>query len=265
MDGAKLVLITGASSGIGAAFALAYAKRGLDVALVSRRIDRLEQLASDLSKMTGVNALVIPADLSMPEAHTLVLRELRARGRDVTVLVNSAGYGIAQPFVQTEWERQSEFLMVSIVNLCGLTYGVLPGMIRRGRGNVINVASIVAITPELPGYTLYPAAKSFVLKFSRSLRAEVCRAGVSVTAVCPGYTPTEFHKVNGTDRLLGAAPRTFFTSADFVAEAAITANARGRAMVVPGLHNKLAIGLIKYLPNRLVVPILRAASSKYRP
>jgi uncharacterized protein len=261
----KLALITGASAGIGAAFAEAYAKRGLDVVLVARRADRLEQLSSALRQTYGVSALALPADLSNPKAHATILAEIEGRGRSVDVLVNNAGFGISNFFSQTEWSAQEAFLTVSITNLCGLIHGVVPGMISRGMGNIINMSSVVALAPELAGYSLYPAAKSFSLKFSRSLSAEVRSAGVSVTAVCAGYTPTEFHRVSGTSKMIEDFPRFFVTSAEFVAEASIRANERGKAMVIPGWHNKLAASLMRYLPGRLVEPVVRAFSTKYRP
>src|SRR5471030_498118 len=134
-----LALITGASAGIGAAFARAYAARGYDLALVARRADRLEALAAELSAAHGIEAFAIPADLAAFEAHVAVLAAVEARGRVVDALVNNAGFSIAQSFVGVPWDRQRDFLMTLVVTACGLAHGVIPGMVERRRGSIVNV------------------------------------------------------------------------------------------------------------------------------
>ncbi len=259
-----LALITGASSGIGAAFARAYARRGVDVALVARRVDRLNRLADEIARTNGVKAIVLPADLSASDAPQTIFREIKARGRTVDILVNNAGFGVPQTFGRVPWERHREFLMVSVAGPCALTHEVLPEMVARRRGAIINVSSITAMSPGAAGHTLYPAAKSFLLKFSQSLDAELREHGIRVTAVCPGFTRTEFHEANGTAALMERAPRRFWTSAEAVVEAAIAGNARGKTVVIPGWHNKLAVALMKYLPDGIVIPIIRAGAARYR-
>ena len=141
----KLALITGASSGIGAAFARAYAGRGFDVALVARRADRLEALAAELADRHGVEAFAIRADLAACEAEGPVLAEMARRGRVVEVLVNNAGFGITQNFAAIPWSRQRDFLMTMAVTPCALAHAVIPGMVERGAGVIINVASMVML------------------------------------------------------------------------------------------------------------------------
>jgi short-subunit dehydrogenase len=258
-----LALITGASSGIGAAFAQAYARRGYDLALVARREDRLRDLGRRLTAEHGVVHIVIPADLAAWEAHTRVMEALADHGRHADVLVNNAGFSIAQSFAGVPWQQQRDFLMTLVVNACGLAYDVIPGMVERRAGAIVNVASLAGFAPGAAGHSLYPAAKSLAIKFSQSLSEELRDKGIQVTAVCPGFTLTEFAKANGTQRLMDAAPRRLFQTADQVAEGAIHANKRGRVVFVPGFHNKVAAALLHYLPGPLVSAIIRKGSAKY--
>lgn len=256
-----LALVTGASSGIGEAFARAYAARGCDLALVARRLDRLEVLAAELTAKHGVACHPIQADLAAWEAEKRVLAALP---RPADILVNNAGFGIAEDFVDVPWERQRDFLMTLVVSAVGLAHGVIPGMIARGGGSIINVASLVAFSPGAAGHTLYPAAKSLALKFSQSLDAELRDRGIRVTAICPGFTRTEFAQVNGTAALMDQESRRLFQTPERVVQIALHANDTGRVVVVPGWHNQLAAILLHYLPQPLVSAIVRAGSAKYR-
>jgi uncharacterized protein len=187
-----LVLVTGASAGIGAAFARAYAARGHDLALVARRADRLEALAAELSAAHGVEAFALPADLSVLDAQTPILAALDARGRHVDVLVNNAGFGIAQSFTGVPWSRQRDFLMTLVVNACGLAYGVIPGMVARGGGAIVNVASIAGQRISFGGTANYSASKAGLLGLTRHAAYELAPDGIRVNAVCPGPTATAF-------------------------------------------------------------------------
>jgi short-subunit dehydrogenase len=262
-NGRPLALITGASSGIGAAFARAYAARGCDLALVARRAERLEALAAELSAAHGIDAFAAPADLARFGAEATVLDAVAQRGRHVDVLVNNAGFGIAQSFTGAPWTRQRDFLMTLVVSACGLAYGVIPGMVARGGGRLINVASLAGFAPGAAGHTLYPGAKSLSIRFSQALDAEYRAQGLRVTAVCPGFTLTEFAQAAGTQAIMDAAFRPFFQTADQVARAAIAANARGKVVFVPGWHNKVAAALLHYLPGALVEAVIRRGAAKY--
>jgi hypothetical protein len=258
-----LALITGASAGIGAAFARAYAARGYDLALVARRADRLEALGAELSAAHGIEAFAIPADLAAFEAQAPVLAAVAARGRVVDALVNNAGFSIAQSFTGVPWERQREFLMTLVVSACGLAYGVIPGMVERRRGSIVNVGSLAAFAPGVAGHSLYPGAKSLSVKWSQALAAELKGTGVRVTVTCPGFTLTEFAEANGTKQVMDEAPRRLFQTAEQVAATTLRANDRGQVVVVPGLHNKLAAAVLRYTPEPLLIAILSRASAKY--
>ena len=231
---------------------------------MARRADRLEALAAELSSAHGVEALVLPTDLSVWEAHVGVLQAVADRGRVVDVLVNNAGFGIPQSFTRVTWERQRDFLMTLVVNACGLAHSVIPGMIERGRGRIINVASMAAFSPGAAGHTLYPAAKSFAVKFTQSLDAELRDKGIKATAICPGFTLTEFAQAAGTQHLMDQAPRRFWQTAEEVVATAIEANERGRVVVIPGWHNRLAASLMRYLPESLVQGAIRRGAAKYQ-
>ena len=260
----RLALVTGASAGIGEALARAYAARGLDVALTARRADRLHALADEIRAEHGVETLVIPADLSAWEAHVEILGAVAAAGRHVDVLVNNAGFGVAQTFTAAPWSRQRDFLMTLVVNACGLAYGVIPGMTERRWGRIVNIASLAAFVPGAAGHTLYPGAKSFAVKFSQSLDAELRDKGILVTAVCPGFTRTEFAEASGTQELMDQAPRRFWQTAEDVAAAAIAANERGKVVEITGWHNKLAAFLLRLTPEAIVIAAIKRGASKYQ-
>lgn len=260
-----LALITGASAGLGAAFARAYAARGHDLVLVARRLERLEALGAELAKAHGIDAMSVACDLGGFDAHVKVLDALGERVGSVDVLVNNAGFGIAEEFDAVPWEHQREFLMTLIVSACGLTHGIIPGMKARGSGAIINLASLAGFAPGVAGHSLYPAAKSFSIKFSEALQAELSGYGIKVTASCPGFTRTEFHLANGTQAQMDAAPGFFWQSAEEVVRGALEANDRNRTIHVPGLHNKLAAWSLQYLPHELVRAIISRGAERYRP
>ncbi len=260
----KLALITGASAGIGAAFARAYAARGFDLALVARRVDRLEALAAELSAAHDVEVFAIPADLSIFAAEKPVMAALAARGRSADVLVNNAGFGIPRLFTDVPWDDQRDFLMTMAVTPCALAYAVIPGMVDRAEGAIINVASIAGFSPGVGGNTLYPGVKSLMIKFSQSLDCEYRAKGLRVTALCPGSTTTEFTAKAGIQHIMGASSRLFTQSAQQVIDAAIHGNERGRVVVIPGWHNCVSVALMRSLPESLVRAAINAGAAKYR-
>ncbi|GIH77974.1 SDR family NAD(P)-dependent oxidoreductase [Planobispora longispora] len=236
-------LVTGASSGIGAEFARQLAGRGHDVVLVARSADRLERLAGELRQAYGVRAEVLVQDLADPGAASAIAGELAARGLTVDVLVNNAGFGTAGRFEEIEAEREHDELMVNVVAPVGLTHALVPGMLARGRGAVVNVGSTAGFQPS-PFFATYSASKAFVLNFSLALWSELRGRGVRVLAVTPGPVETPFFEVMGTrEAAIGARMNT----PERVVRSALRALDRDRGYVVPGFGN---IGLAHLMPRR---------------
>jgi uncharacterized protein len=260
--GRRMAVITGASAGIGEAFAQAFAARGCDVCLVARRLDRLEVLAKQLESKHSISAMCVQADLSDPMAFEKVVAGLSAHGRECDILVNNAGYSLAHEFLSTTQVQQRDFVQVLVTSVVSLTHALLPGMVSRGYGRIINVASMVAFSPGAAGHTLYPAAKSFIVKMSQSLAAEVGDKGVNITAICPGQTASEFAAANGTQELVGKSG-LYTQTAEAVVKTAIAANEAGQEVVVPGWPNKIAVAIMKLMPDNLVAAIIRPQARKY--
>jgi short-subunit dehydrogenase len=245
----RLALITGASSGIGAAFARLYASHGWDLALTARRADRLAVLADEIRLRHGVDILILPADLSRDDAVDSIAGAVAGHGRVVDALVNNAGYGLPGPFVAAGWDEQQAFLKVLLVAVCELSHRLLPGMIERRFGRILNVASMAGLVPPGPGTTMYSAAKAFVVKFSQGLHLETRSAGVHVSALCPGYTYSEFHDANGARAALADTPAWLWMGADEVAAAGFEAVEANRPICVPGAPYKAAATLARLLPE----------------
>jgi short-subunit dehydrogenase len=256
MSARRLCLITGASAGIGAAFARVYAAHGYDVALTARRADRLEALARTLSRDFGVEAFALPADLALPETPERLVAELKARGRTVDALVNNAGYGLRGDQGDHPWADHQAFLQVMVAAPAALTHLVLPDMIARRFGRIVNVASLMGLIPSPPSEGLYSPAKSFLVKFSEGLHLEVRAAGVHVTALCPGLTRSEFHQVAALSDAVVRAPPWLWMEAEAVAVAGYAAVEVNRAICVPGGPNKAIAALMRLLPESLGMALM---------
>ena len=253
----RLCLITGASAGIGAAFARIYASHGYDLALTARREDRLASVADDVRMRYGVETLVIPADLSDPAAPDHVLGEIAGLGRQVAALVNNAGYGLKGRFAATAWADQAAMLQVMLTAVCELTHKALPGMVEAGFGRIVNVASLAGLIPGSPGQTLYSPIKAFLVKFSETLHVENLDTGVHVTALCPGFTYSEFHDVNNTRRQVERlAPPWMWLGADEVAAAGYEAAEANRPICVTGAPNKAIAALAKVIPDEWTLALM---------
>lgn len=260
----RTALVTGASAGIGTAFAAHLAARGFDLLLTARRADRLEALATDLRTRFGVTVLVLPADLADPAAPAALCDRIAAAGRHVDLLVNNAGYGVAGRYAATDWRVQRDFLQVLVTAVAELTHRLLPAMVARGWGRVINVASLAALVPAAPGHTLYAASKAFLVKFSESLHGEVRRDGVHVTAVCPGFTRSEFHDVTGTRAQVSRMPAWMWLDADDVAVDGYDAVMAGQPIRVTGRVNQAIATAAKHLPSFVVDAAVRRSAGAYR-
>ncbi len=259
----KLALVTGASSGIGAAFARLVAKEGFDVALVARREDRLQALAREICDHYRATALVWPADLCDPGSPDAVCQWLKAKNRTVDVLINNAGYSIPNAFAQTPLKMQLDYVELSVAGPVALAHHCLQGMLERGWGRIINISSITAFSSGGKGHTLYPASKSFIVKFSQSLNAEVAGKGVYVTAVCPGFVDTEFQQANNMADKMSSMPKFLKQSAEEVAMEAWRRNNKGVEVVVPGFLPKIAAAAMKLIPEQITTPLTRRAAAKY--
>jgi hypothetical protein len=260
-----LCLVTGASAGIGAAFARIYASHGYDVALTARRADRLDRLADEIRLRHGVDTLTIAADLADPKACDDLLAEIAAHGRVVDALVNNAGYGLPGSYANTAWDDQRAFLQVLLVAVCELTHKVLPGMIERRYGRIVNVASLAGLVPGSAGHTLYGAAKAFVVRFSQSLHLETRDQGVHVSALCPGFTYSEFHDVTQTrDQITRNTPEWLWLGADEVAAAGYEAAEANRPICVPGAPNKAIAALSKLIPDDWALALMARESGRFR-
>lgn len=260
----RTALITGASAGIGAAFAEVFAANGFDLVLTARREDRLRAVAAALETGHRTRVDVRPADLAERNASARLINSLKTDGIVVDALVNNAGYGVPGAFVRNDWPRQSDFLQVMVVAVAELTHGLLPGMIEREYGRIINVASLAGLLPAAAGHTLYAASKAFVIRFSESLSHEVARHGVHVTAVCPGFTYSEFHDVIGTRDTVSRLPSFMWMDAPTVARQGFDAVMAGRPVYVNGRVNSAIALLGRLFPYRLVSAVNRRISSNYR-
>jgi len=261
----KLALVTGASAGIGAAFARIFARHGYDVALTARRSDRLETLAEEIRLRAGVETLTVTADLAEPDAPARILDQLAAQGRVVDALVNNAGYGLPGAFAATRWEDQQAFMQVMMRAPAELAHRVLPGMVERRFGRIVNVASLAGLVPGSAGHTLYGATKAFLIKFSQSLHLETQAQGVHVTALCPGFTYSEFHDVNGTRAQISAAtPPWLWLGADEVAATGYEAVEANRAVCVPGAPNKAIAAVAKLVPDDWALALMASQGPKFR-
>lgn len=244
----ETVLITGASSGIGRDLALLFAQEGSDLILVARREDRLRGIAHDLTAAFGVRARVIAMDLSDPGSPEALAEEVARLGARVDVLVNNAGVGVRGSFAELPAARQMAMLELNVATLTRLTRIFLPGMLERGRGGALNVASLAGFLPG-PNMAVYYASKAYVLALSEALAEEVRGTGVTISCVAPGPTWTEF-----TDSADAEGIRLFRAGAmrsKSVARAAIRGFRGGRTVVLPGLHVKSAAFLLRFSPRLL--------------
>lgn len=261
---ARTALITGASSGIGEALAEVFAAHGFDLVITARREDRLRAVAARLEERYGIRVLVFVADHSRPETPERLCTELAALGLTIDVLVNNAGYGVPGTFVSSPWPRHQDMLQVMVVGLAELTHRLLPGMIERGYGRILNVASLAGLVPAPAGHTLYAAAKALVIKFSESLSHEVRKHNVYVTALCPGFTISEFHDVTGTREQMKRLPSWMWLDSATVARQGFEAVMAGTPIYINGRVNRTIALLVRYVPQRIVDAIGRRLGRSYR-
>ncbi|MGH7993556.1 MAG: SDR family NAD(P)-dependent oxidoreductase [Limisphaerales bacterium] len=252
MSGAnsETVLVTGASSGIGCELAKCFAADGSRLVLTARNTEALQSLADELRRTHKVEALVLTADLALPETPERICRELQGRGIAVDVLVNNAGFGAWGRFAELPLSRQLEMLQVNITALTQLTGLLLPGMVQRRRGGILNVASVAGFLPG-PGMAVYYATKACVLSFTEALAQELAGRNITVTALCPGPTITNFGKAAHIDKEKRKI-RMVRMSAEAVAVYGHRAFRKKRVVAVPGLQNRLLILLTRLAPSSII-------------
>ena len=249
----RVALVTGASAGIGAALARVYAAEGWDLVLTARRDAPLQALAAELGAL-GAMAAVITADLADSAAPRRLFEAVAARGLTVDALVNNAGFSRTAGFLQTDPADHAAMLQVMLSAPVELSRLFAPGMVERGFGRILNVASLAGRMPATGGDTLYGPIKSFLIKASQGLHLELAGTGVHVTALCPGYTLTEFHDVNGTRAEVSSTyPAWMWMPAETVARIGYDAVEANRPAVTPGVMNNVLAGLAKHLPDAVAL------------
>jgi uncharacterized protein len=242
-------LVTGATAGIGRAFAHQLATDGHDLVLVARDLVRLEDEAAELRSRYGVQVEVLQADLADREQMARVETRLADRDRPVDLLVNNAGFGLKGRFLENHVDAETEMLDVLVTAVLRLSHAALGAMAERQRGGIVNVASVAAFLPR----GTYGAAKAWVTQFGEWAAAEYRSRGVTVTTLCPGFTRTEFHERMDVGR--GSAPDFLWLDADDLVRQALKDHARGKVLSVPGAPYKAIVAASRLVPSRLVQPL----------
>lgn len=251
MSSRPLALVTGASSGIGAAFCRLLAREGFDLVITARRADRLQELKTQLQPATQVH--LVPLDLGLAESPRQLFTTTQQLGLTVDLLVNNAGYALPGRYLQSSWEDQARLIQVLATTPAHLVHLYLPDMVRRHRGYVLNVASVGALFPASPRLTLYAALKHFVLVMNRSLREEYKSSGIQFTALCPGPTATEWAGAAQLDSVFAQMPRWLVLSPDRVATLGYNAMMSGRHVVLTGAAARVTGALLPFLPDALAL------------
>jgi uncharacterized protein len=246
----RSALITGASAGIGAAFARHLAAEGYDVLLVARRAERLEELAGQLHQKHGVRAEVFAADLTDPASPAAIMARATELGLPIDVLINNAGLSARTKFSNTPWDAVAGELQLMVTAVTELIHRAIPGMKQRGWGRIVNLSSLAAVSPPGEGL-LYTGIKSYVMNMSQSLDMELKPHGIHVTALCPGFTHSEFHDVMGTRDAADRLPKFLWQQPDSVVREGWAAAMDGRPVCIPGTVNKVTAAAIRPVPQRI--------------
>lgn len=243
----RTALITGASAGIGLEFARVFAANGFDTILVARREEKLQEIAAELKAQYGQLAHVIAADLSDPNAPEFIYNKVKENGWHVDALVNNAGYAVNQGFLESDWETHAGLIQVMNTALVQLCYLFAKDMKENGYGRIINLSSIAAFSPQMKG-NLYGAAKSFVLAFTQAIDLELRQHNIYCTALCPGFTYSEFHDAMGVRSVVNKFPRFLWMDAHTVAQEGFEAVMEGKTVFVNGLVNQGMSQLMSHMP-----------------
>lgn len=250
------IVVTGASAGIGRELARKLAARGHHLALVARREERLQDLATELQGDFGVDASVDACDLADGEARAHLIDLLRRRKRRVAGLCNNAGFGSYGRFWELDLGREVEQVRVNVEALHAMTGAFLPDMVASGSGAILNTGSLAGFQPQ-PSNSTYAATKAFVNSFSEALHAELAGTGVSCTVLCPGPVKTEFAEAAGVGHLDGIGPGFLWASVEQVAERAVEGMVEGRRTVLPTVTDQVVATLGRYAPRSVLLPVVR--------
>ena len=251
----QTTLITGASGGIGLELATVCAEHGMELVLVARNREGMEIIARNLKEKYNVNAFIIDQDLSKTGGAAKVADIIHEKGIEIDVLINNAGFGQSGAFSNSDLKRTQEMMQVNMVTLTQLTRLLLPAMVRRGKGRILNVASTAAFLPG-PFMAVYYATKAYVLSFSEALADELRKTGVTVTALCPGPTQTRF---SAEAKMQDSRLFNRTLSAREVAEAGYSGMMKGKPVVVVGARNKAVAWAPRFVPRRVAMKAVRKA------
>lgn len=246
----KTALITGASAGIGKALAEQFAVNGFNVVLVARRLDKLQEVATDLENRFAITATCVSADLAKAASPKKLYDTLVNKNIHIDVLVNNAGYAINESFTDTSWKQHQDFINVMMSSLTQLCYLFSKDMKARGYGRILNVSSVAAFAPEWGG-SLYGAAKAYVKHFSEALDLELKPHNVYCMALCPGFTVSEFHDVMGVRSAVSKLPKWMWMDAKTVATQGYKALMRGEVTFITGVVNKTMVTAFELLPRKV--------------
>ncbi len=258
------ILITGASAGLGAALAREYAAQGWDLVLCARRRAPMEALAADVKAAFETESHIFEVDLFAPKAVDKLITKIKSEGLKIDGLINNAGYGHPGKYLDSTWEEHAAFIQLMATVPCELARKLAPEMVARGFGRIMNVASLAGHMPGSRGHTLYAAVKAFLIKFSESLNMEMEGTGVHVSALCPGFTMTEFHDVNGTREAMNNLPDYMMMDAEECAVLAYEALERNRAVYITGRVNRFIALLGRALPMSVTQKLMAKNSEKFR-
>lgn len=256
----RWALISGASSGIGREIARRHCAEGGNLLLVARRTEKLEELRRELSETSGAEIRLFSKDLSRPEAAEEIFRTVITEGIEVDYLINNAGFGGFGPFHESDWDREAQMIDLNVRSLTHMTKLFLPAMVARGSGKVMNVASTAAFQPG-PLMAVYYATKAYVLSFSEALANEVAGTGVTVTALCPGPTASEFQAEADIEESKLVRGRRLPTSAE-VADYGYRAMLAGKPVAIHGVMNRLMAASVRFTPRSMVTAMVRRMQEK---
>ncbi len=256
----RTALITGSSNGIGYELAQIHASKGDDLVLIARNRNRLEQVKIELEKKKHIKVHVISKDLSLPDSAKEIYDDLMQNNISIEYLINNAGFGNFGLFAESDWKRQEQMINLNVMSLVHLTWLILPEMMKRGSGKIMNVASVASFSPG-PTMAVYFATKAFVLSFSEAINNEVSSNGVTVTALCPGSTITGFREAAAS--LIGNPSYNKSTpTAHQVALFGYRSMMKGRAVAIHGLKNRIMANSVRFAPRSLVTKFARKVQER---